>query len=150
MKLYLVQHADALSKADDPDRPLSPKGQQAAADMAVYLKKANITVEEVVHSGKLRAEQTAIALSMAVLPEIAPIMMDGLGPNDSTDHLLHGCEIAGGDLMVVGHMPFVARMAGRCLTGDEHGITIAFVPGTVVCLERVEDDWQLNWMKRPD
>jgi len=146
MKLYLVQHGDALSKADDPDRPLSPKGQQDVAGMAVFLKKAKIEVDEVVHSGKLRADQTAIAL----LPEIAPIMMEGLGPNDSTDSLIHGCEIAGGDLMVVGHMPFVARMAARCLTGDEHGVTVDFEPGTVVCLQRIEDDWQLNWMKRPD
>jgi len=149
MKLYLVQHADALSKDLDPARPLSPKGQQDAVNMAVWLKKANIEVDEVVHSGKLRADQTAIALSMAVKAEESPVQLDGLGSNDSTDHLLHAAQIAGGDLMVVSHMPFVARMASRCLTGSEDGVVIAFEPGSVLCLERIDDAWVENWLMRP-
>jgi len=150
MKLYLVQHADALSKAVDPDRPLSPKGQQDVADMAVWLKKSGVHVDEVVHSGKLRAEQTANAYGMAVLPDVSAIKLEGLSPNDSTDHLMHGCEIAGGDLMVVGHLPFMARMAARCLTGAEDGITLNYQPGSIVCLQRIDDEWVMNWMMRPE
>ncbi|MBL4693607.1 MAG: hypothetical protein JKY92_09800 [Magnetovibrio sp.] len=51
MKLYLVQHADAVAKTIDPSRPLSPKGQLDAANMSTFLRLANVHVDEVVHSG---------------------------------------------------------------------------------------------------
>lgn len=149
MKLYLVQHADALSKETDPKRPLSQKGLKDAQKMAAFLLEAELTVDEVVHSGKSRAEQTADVLSKAVWPGNAAIELPGLGPNDSTDHLMHSAETAGGDLMAVGHLPFMAKMAARCLTGFEDGVLIDFEPGAVVCLERQEEGWALSWMQRP-
>ena len=35
------------------------------------------------------------------------------------------------DTMLVGHLPFTARLAGRLVTGDEHAEVVTFVPGTV-------------------
>lgn len=149
MKLYLVQHAEALSTETDPNRPLSEKGLSDAAKMAAFLLKADVQVDEVVHSGKTRAKQTADVLSKSVWPGNAAIELPGLGPNDSTDHLIHSAETAGGDLMAVGHLPFMAKMAARCLTGAEDGVNVAFEPGAVVCLERTENGWALAWMQRP-
>jgi len=149
MKLYLVQHAEALSTETDPNRPLSEKGHRDAAKMAAFLLKADVQVDEVVHSGKTRAEQTANVLSKSVWRGNAAIKLPGLGPNDSTDHLIHSAETAGGDLMAVGHLPFMAKMVARCLTGAENGVNVAFEPGAVVCLERTEDGWVLAWMQRP-
>jgi len=149
MKLYLVQHADAVPKDTDPDRPLSEKGLSDAAKMATFLFAADVQVDEIVHSGKTRAEQTANALSKSVWQGKATIEIEGLSPNDSTDHLLHSAQIAGGDLMAVGHLPFMAKMAARCLTGTEDGVAIDFEPGTVVCLERKGEGWALAWMQRP-
>lgn len=149
MKLYLVQHGDALPKDVDPERPLSAKGCDDAVGMAAFFQSAGVSVDEVVHSGKTRAAQTATLLAGAVWPGQTPLRIEGLAPNDSTDHLLHAAEAAGGDLMAVGHMPFMGRMAARCLSGSQDGAQIAFEPGVVVCLERLEDGWQLNWMLRP-
>lgn len=149
MKLYLVQHGDALSKDADPERPLSAKGRADAAKMAAFLKSAGVSVDEVVHSGKTRAAQTAALLAETVWPGQKPLKMDGLAPNDSTDHLCHAAEAAGGDVMAVGHLPFMGRIAARCLSGSEDGASVAFEPGAVVCLERLEGGWQLNWMLRP-
>jgi len=149
MKLYLVQHADAVPKGTHPKRPLSEKGLADAVKMAAFLFEADILVDEVAHSGKVRAEETANVLSKTVWLGKAAVEMEGIGPNDGTDHLLHSAETAGGDLMVVGHMPFMAKMAARCLTGSEGGLSVAFEPGAVVCLERTEDRWVLNWMQRP-
>lgn len=149
MKLYLVQHAEALSKEIDPDRPLSDKGLADAAKMAKFLQGAGVSVDEVVHSGKTRAEQTATLLAIALCSSQMIVKMDGLKPNDSTDHLLHAAETAGGDLMAVGHLPFMAKMAARCLSGAEDGLAVAFEPGAVVCLERTDSGWTLNWMQRP-
>jgi len=154
VKLYLVQHADALSKDTDPKRPLSEKGLKNVLQMAAFLRDAEVMVDEIVHSGKLRADETATVLSKAVWQGNTPKPMDGLAPNDSTDHLLHAAQVAGGDLMAVGHLPFMARMVARCLSGSEDGMGVNFEPGSMVCLERSEDDqsrggWALSWMQRP-
>ncbi len=149
MKLYLVQHAEALSKDENPERPLSQKGVVDTANMAAFLQGAGVMVDEVIHSGKARAEQTANILSKAVWLGQPAIEVEGLKPNDSTDHLLHAAETSGGDIMAVGHLPFMDKMVARALTGQEDGISTSFEPGSVVCLERGEDGWQLNWMQRP-
>jgi len=149
MNLYLVQHAEAVSAQQHPKRPLSERGLADAVKMAAFLFNADVIVDEIVHSGKIRAEETANVLSKTVWFGKATVEMSGLGPNDSTDHLLHSAQTAGGNLMVVGHMPYMSRMAARCLTGDESGLDIAFEPGTVMCLQRTEDGWALSWMQRP-
>lgn len=150
MKFYLVQHAKALSKEENPRRTLSQEGLADALKMASFCFEAGITVDEVVHSGKTRAEETATVLSKTVWPGQIPIEMEGLAPNDTTDHLLRAAQTAGGDLMAVGHLPFMEKMIARCLTGSEDGMSVAFEPGSIVCLERDENGgWALAWMQRP-
>lgn len=149
MRLYLVQHGDAVSKDTHPLRPLSPKGLKDIAHMAAFLHGAAIAVDQVVHSGKLRAEETANILAKSTCLDQTPEGFDGIHPNDSTDHLYNTAMTAGGDLMVVGHMPFMGRMAARCLTGREDGASVTFEPGAVLCLERREDGWTLEWFVKP-
>jgi len=149
MRLYLVQHANAVSKDTHPLRPLSEQGMNDAITMAAFLRQANVPVSQVVHSGKLRAEETATVLAKAVWPGETAEAMDGIAPNDRTDHLLNSALTAGGDLMVVGHMPFMGRMAARCLTGSEDGASVAFEPGAVLCLERNGEAWGLDWFAKP-
>jgi len=149
MKLYLVQHAAAVDKAIHPKRPLSETGLADAIKMAAYLFEADILVERMVHSGKLRAEETANVLSKTVWLGQTPHVIEGLQPNDSTDRLMALAHETHGDLMAVGHLPFMERMVARCLTGREDGAHFGFEPGTVACLERTDDGWQLNWMQRP-
>lgn len=150
MKLYLVQHAEAVDQDQDHQRPLSDQGEADATKMAALLLKAGVSVDEVAHSGKTRALQTATILAKAVWPGNAVVPLDGLGPKDSTEYLFHAAQTAGGDMMVVGHQPFMGKMAARCLTGDEDGLTVGFTPGTIVCLQRSQSGWQLHWMLRPE
>jgi len=57
----------------------------------------------------------------------------------------------GRDVMIVGHLPFVSKLASLLLTGDESADTIAFQKGGIVCLERsAEDKWHVNWMVTPE
>lgn len=149
MRLYLVQHADAVSKDTHPLRPLSDKGQADAKAMAAFLHGAEVRVDQVVHSGKLRAEETANALSKTVWPGQTPEAFDAIAPNDPTEHLMNAALTAGGDLMVVGHMPFMGRMAARCLTGSEDGTQVDYEPGAVLCLERAGESWTLQWFVKP-
>ncbi|MFC1673709.1 phosphohistidine phosphatase SixA [Pseudomonadota bacterium] len=145
MKLYLVQHCDALSKDENPERPLSEKGLKDAIKMAAFLHNANVLVDEVAHSGKLRAEETAAVLCKTVWLGQAAVKMDGLKPGDPINHLMNTALTSGGDLMVVGHMPFMGKMAAACLDGA----IINYEPGAVLCLGRADDGWSLNWFIKP-
>ena len=50
MRLYLVQHGDALSKQTDPQRPLSEAGRRHVAAMGNLLAGAGIRPARVIHS----------------------------------------------------------------------------------------------------
>jgi phosphohistidine phosphatase len=63
MLLYLVQHAESLSKEEDPTQSLSEKGMKDIKKVANYVAGLNIKINQIFHSEKLRALQTAQILS---------------------------------------------------------------------------------------
>ena len=106
MKLYLVQHAEAKSKAEDPSRPLSENGLKTIGEVAKYAAQhLRIQVAEIVHSGKLRAKQTAEVLAEHLKPtkwlmtskDLEPLADPGIWKN----HLAETPK----DTMLVGHLP---------------------------------------------
>jgi phosphohistidine phosphatase len=117
VRLYLVQHGEAKSEEEDPERPLTDRG---ASDVRRVVRQAtgagSVTVERIVHSGKTRAQQTAAAWGgvLGVPVEEA----DGLAPLD--DPAIWAARVTGktGDLMLVGHVPHLAKLAGLLLAGD--------------------------------
>ena len=44
MKLYLVQHGQAVSKEEDPERPLSEQGREDVRRVATRLGEAGVRV----------------------------------------------------------------------------------------------------------
>ena len=55
------------------------------------------------------------------------------------------------DTMLVGHLPFMGRLASWLLWQGEHPESVAFRPGSVTCLERgTERIWTIAWMIRPE
>jgi phosphohistidine phosphatase len=111
-----------------------------------------VRTDRVLHSGKLRAAQTAGILSASVTPGSEPAARNGMGPNDPVGPVLRELEASGRDAMLVGHMPFVGAAANALLgTGTDHP-AVAFRPGTLVCLEQDEDQggWSVAWMLRPE
>ena len=150
MRLLLAQHGHALGKDEDPLRALSDEGKQAVEQVAGQLKAGGVRVARVWHSGKLRAEQTAILLAKHVLPGGKPEQVDGIAPNDPVEEFIADADVWQEDTLVVGHLPFMSRLVSLLLVGDAaHGI-VEFSPGTLVCLERTSPDtWRLLWMLRP-
>jgi phosphohistidine phosphatase len=53
-------------------------------------------------------------------------------------------------VMLVGHLPFLARLAGLLLSGDADNPIVRFRTGGIVCLTRDEDRWQVAWILTPD
>lgn len=151
MKLYLVQHGDAVSKDLDPERPLSDLGRHDLQRMAGFLGQLQVRVDRILHSGKTRAEQSAVILAHALLPNGQIESVFGLAPNDPVEAFAATLAARTGDTLLVGHLPFMARLAAWLLVGDAERQLLVYRPGSVACLERNESgDWHLNWMLRPE
>jgi phosphohistidine phosphatase len=152
MRLYLVQHGQAKSEQEDPDRPLTDRG---ATDVRAVARRAadagSVTVERVVHSGKTRARQTA-----DVWGEVLGLRIeesDGLAPKDDPEIWASRVGAGTANLMLVGHLPQLARLAGLLLTGDADTSVVDFQPGGLVGLRLVDREqgparWSV-WLALP-
>jgi phosphohistidine phosphatase len=153
MVLYLVQHGEAIREADDPARPLSAKGRDDVARVARFLHQQGVCVDAVRHSGKLRAEQTAAILAAALAVGVPTAAMTGLAPNDPVEPIAAGLEAERGALMLVGHQPFMGRLAGLLLVGSPDRAVALFQMGGVVCLTKSATDanapWAVAWAVSP-
>ncbi len=135
----------------NPQRPLTEQGMRDVQRIAGALKQAGVEVKRVIHSGKLRARQTAEIIAIELAPELPLETSDLINPNDSPggfDLQSNNCNT---DTMIVGHLPFMAKLVSRLLTGDDDVTPVAYQPGSVVCLELTADNnWHINWMLRPE
>lgn len=151
MKLYLVQHGKAHSKDENPERPLTDAGVADIERLAVFMNRADIRVERVIHSGKLRARQTAKILAAAIAPEVRLDTSGLMNPNDNPGAFDWQSESWDRDTLIVGHLPFMAKLVSHLLIDDSERPVTAYKPGSVVCLEHDSDGhWSINWMIRPE
>jgi phosphohistidine phosphatase len=150
MNLYLVQHGESLAKDIDPVRPLSEQGRRHVRKMARFAAKSGcVNLTHILHSGKLRARQTAeiFSESLGISP---PVHSDDLAPMDDPAIWAQRCEELAEDTMLVGHLPHLARLAGTLLCGGPETAPINFRMGGIVALAREERQWSLQWMVVPD
>lgn len=151
MKLYLVQHAKAAPKEIDPDRSLTEEGLRDIQKVAAFIKPLNLQVDYLWHSGKKRAAQTAEVLAEAVKLDEGVTARDGLAPNDDVTALANDLAAATEDIAIVGHLPFLAKLASLLLAGSESVNTVAFKNASIVCLTRSDENrWQMDWMVIPE
>jgi phosphohistidine phosphatase len=153
MRLYLVQHAEAKSKQEDPARPLSKQGEKDIRRIAAYLKEhAEIQVKEILHSGKTRAEQTAQALAEKLAPPRGISKTEGLKALADVEIWAKRLSLAetDEDTMLVGHLPHLSRLTSRLVYGIEEREMVSFNPGGVLCLVKDEGgSWSVSWMLIP-
>jgi phosphohistidine phosphatase len=151
MRIYLVQHGDALSKELDAQRPLSDQGRSDVGRLAFFLQAAGVRASRVLHSGKKRAEQTAAILAAAVGAGAHVEGIRGVDPTDPVSDFAPELDSWKEDTLVVGHLPFMGRLVSHLLTGGDAVTTVAFRPGSIVCLKREgSGDWAVAWMVRPE
>jgi phosphohistidine phosphatase len=136
MRLYLVQHGEAVPENEDPERPLTVRGREDIHRLGGYLAAAGVHVNRIVHSGKLRASDSAAMLREAVGREADVEVMKGMLPKDSPVFLAEAAATWKGDTLVVGHEPFMNRLVSRLVLGAEQPSLVEFNPGTLVCLRR--------------
>lgn len=148
MRLYLVQHGKAVEKAVDPARPLSEEGERELQRVAGFLA-GKIRVEELWHSGKERARQTAECLAASVGPDAEVAQKDGLGPKDPVKPIAKLLKRVENDILIAGHLPHLAKLAGLLLAGDDDKQAIGFENAGVVCLEQTGKAWHVRWAVTP-
>ncbi len=146
MKVYLVQHAKPKPEEEDPQKPLSEQGEVEAQKVAEFAK--NIKVNKIQHSGKLRAQQTAEILGKLLGVDV--VKADSLEPMADTQIWANRLEEQSEDVMLVGHLPHLAKLASQLLTQNQEKPVISFKQGGIVCLEKTEQGWQVAWMVTPD
>ncbi len=151
MLLYLVQHGEAKSKEEDPERPLSEKGRENIKKTASYGSKLNITAHEIFHSTKLRAKQTAEVLNVQLKAAKGVSETDGLSPLDDPEIWAGRLKDKRGDTFLVGHLPHLEKLASLLLSGDADKNIVSFKMAGIVCLSRDETGgWSLQWMITPE
>ena len=144
MRLYLVQHGDALTKDVDPERQLSDRGRADITRLAEWLVTNDVAVSRISHSGKTRARQTAELLGSVLETggEIHPA--EGLAPNDPPEEFLKRLQNVDEDTLIASHLPFVARVLSQAVTGSPDQQLVEFRPGSIAVVERVESGaWHL-------
>ena len=149
MDVYLIRHGDAVSAAENAERPLSVIGRQQAAHAARAIVEHDAIVSRTYHSGILRARQTAEIIVQALNPARIVESHAGLLPED--DPAIVGAELHGLEhsIALVGHLPYMRRLAGLLIYGDPERVEVDFLPATVLCCSRFDASWKINWISAP-
>lgn len=149
-KIYLVQHGEAEPESINPERPLTIRGRQSVHSVSAFAAKLGIQIHQIRHSGKTRAQQTALLFGESLSPSAGIIMELGLNPNDDVSPLAQKLAHESFPIMYVGHLPFLSRLAGLLVIGNLNHSIIQFRYANVVCLSRESDHWLVDWIITPE
>ena len=152
MDLYCVRHAEAELSADDATRPLSEQGQKDIEKVAKYLGQYDLHIRHIIHSGKLRAKQTAEVLAKYLKIEDmteAPNLLDDMADVGPMREMI---KTWSEHTMLVGHLPFMPTLISALVVGDKNTYPLVnYPPGCVVALNSSEQHrWIINWLLRPN
>lgn len=149
MRVYLAQHGEAVDASADASRPLSGQGREditrAAGFLSLFEKPKP---SRILHSGKQRAAQTAEMFAEAWKVDTVSEVPD-LAPNDDAAVWFEHLQAMSQDVMLVGHLPHLQRLAGLLLCDDPEKEPVRFRMGGVVCMERNSSGWSLLWQINP-
>lgn len=135
MRLYLVRHGEPQPEAKDPERRLTERGRLDVATIGRFLRQSGLRVPEIWHSEKARVRETAEIIAQAVgssrlLPK------PGLAPLDPVERIRDDIIEREEDVMLVGHLPFLSRLANLLLGCPIENSIFRFKTGEIACLER--------------
>jgi phosphohistidine phosphatase len=150
MALYLVQHGKSLPKNVDPDQGLSEEGVAETKRIADVAGSYGVKVSQIKHSGKTRAHKTAEIFASALNPAGGIEQVSGLKPLDDVSEFA-GSIKSDADTMLVGHLPFMERMAAYLITGSIDKPVFKFQNSGIVCLDKDADtgSWVIVWTLMP-
>jgi len=143
-----MQHALSFIKDVDPDEPLRSEGRDETKKITAFLKRKNIVVGHIWHSKKLRSKQTA-DIVCHYMPKAKIEERDDLNPKDPVGKFVNEIKALDKDLLIVGHLPFLSKLASALLVGVDTKEVLRLRNSGVVCLEYI-DNWTVAWMITPN
>ena len=154
MRVYLVRHGQAKPREQDPERGLTDEGRREVEAVARLVAREAVSLRRIWHSGKRRAAETAGILAEFLAREgasAAILERPGLSPDDPVAPLAAELATLAEDVAVVGHLPFLDKLAVTLVGADPRRIprVVAFDPGAMLCLERAEETWLIAWFLAP-
>ncbi len=130
--------------------PLSEQGKTDVTRMADFLSSNPIAVSNIFHSEKKRALQTAELISRGFNSKHPLQLHEGLNPNDDIATLMDSVLEWDEDILIVGHLPYLSKLASKLIVNDEYKEILSFKTGTLACLERIEQTrFSINWVLEP-
>jgi phosphohistidine phosphatase len=75
----------------------------------------------------------------------------GLNPNDDIAPWVDRISAEAEDLMIVGHLPFLEKLASFLVSGNEGAKTVLFRYSAIACLEKKESGrWAVDRVLKPE
>jgi len=148
--VVLVRHGEALPAHEDPLRSLSKNGGVRAGQTGAALARLLTGIHEIRHSGKARARETAEIVARIMPGSVPVVETSGLMPNDDPETIATDLEHDRRSLMLVGHLPFMGRLASRLLTGSQQGASMMLVDAGFIVLGWAHGRWHLVVSGSPD
>ena len=145
VNLYLVRHGAAVSAVENPQRPLSSEDRRRVEQTARLALERKVQVSAIYHSGILRAQETAEILAEHVNPRSGTAQLSGLLPEDDPAAVQAEIDLAIDPILLVGHLPFMSRLAGLLVSGDPEQAVVEFFPATMVCFDKSAAQWKISW-----
>jgi phosphohistidine phosphatase len=151
MQLYLVQHGESKTENEDSQRSLTDKGRHTVEQAAHLLCALGLALTRIEHSDKLRARQTAEILAARLHPHEGTNQVAGMAPNDDIEPMRKRLQTEPKDMMLVGHLPYLSRLATTLLGVERDRVVVEFRMGGLVRLDRNEGgEWAVRWVLTPE
>ncbi len=150
MRLYLIRHGEAVQAENDTERVLTKEGRERVRKTASFLRKNNIKVKIIFHSGKTRARETAQIISEEIKSVDGIAESAGLKPNDPVKVWMNNARDLMSDTMIVGHLPQLSKLLSNLTAGDIERDLFLINDASIICLEKSDDRWMVRWFVTPD
>ena len=154
MEIYLMQHGEAFTEDQDPERSLTRSGEDQIHSSGKALKKLGVEADLILSSPKKRARQTAeiVAGELGYSREGIAVteVLEPLAPHEDAIAYLRRFGDRG-KMLLAGHLPSLAKIASSLMSGGTD-VSIHFEMGGV-CRIDVEEfpthKGDLRWILTP-
>ena len=149
MYLYLIRHGKSKPKELDPESGLTEEGIEETRKTAQFLESLKPDIHIIWHSQKKRATQTAHIFADILKIPNRILEHSALAPMDTLKPVLEELQRANRNKIIVGHLPYLNKLALVLITKNENAGIIHFQNSEIVCLQRSDLNWKLEWIISP-
>ena len=156
MEIYLMQHGESYPKEEDPERRLTPGGEEQFHLSGKALKQMDLHFDCIISSPKKRAKQTAEIIATELgFPQDEINVTESLEPKVSAEDALSYLQsrtLKKNRVFLAGHLPSLGEIASALLS-ERSQISLHFEMGGAmrIDVEKLQHGrGHLRWLLTPD